>query len=219
MALPSFKQRTPMNETIYIRNNGENPLFLTPKVGGERVRLDLGWNEVPSGYIERGTGGFTGKGAKLRAKGGAFAHLFNEPVKIGKRMLPILQVGTPVDGDDVHVVEVLAGLRSHYRTRQAEEVSKRELEQAKAIAGLEARNEKLTQQLEQVLARLDGEQPRKAGTPSEPADLTGLSLDEVKAAIEGLGAAALQQALGAEVVGEGRAPVVKLLKARIKSTK
>jgi hypothetical protein len=174
---------------------------------------------VPSGYIERGTGGFKGKGAAMRAKGGAFAHLFNDQVLIGKRMAPVLQVGTPVDGDDVHVVTVRPGLRSHYRTRQVEEVSKRELEQAKAIAGLEARNEKLTQQLEHVLARLDGEQPRKAGTPSEPADLTGLSLDEVKSAIEGLGAAALQQALGAEVVGEGRQPVVKLLKARIKSTK
>jgi hypothetical protein len=208
-----------MMEMMHIRNNGESPLFLTPKVGGEQVRLEVGWNEVPSGYIERGTGGFKGKGAAMRAKGGAFAHLFNDQVLIGKRMAPVLQVGTPVDGDDVHVVTVRPGLRSHYRTRQVEEVSKRELEQAKAIAGLEARNEKLTQQLEQVLARLDGEQPRKAGTPSEPADLTGLSLDEVKAAIEGLGAAALQQALGAEVVGEGRAPVVKLLKARIKSTK
>jgi hypothetical protein len=208
-----------MTDTMHIRNNGESPLFLTPKVGGERVRLETGWNEVPSGYIERGTGGFKGKGAAMRAKGGAFAHLFNEPIKVGKRLAPILQVGTPVDGDDVHVVTVRPGLRSHYRTRQAEEVSKRELEQAKSIAALEARNEKLTQQLEQVLARLDGEQPRKTGTPSEPADLAGLALDEIKTAIKGLDAAALKHALGAEVAGDGRPAVVKLLKARIKAAK
>lgn len=208
-----------MNETIHIRNNSENPQILTPKVGGEQVRLEVGWNEVPSGYIERGTGGFKGRGAATRAKGGAFAHLFNDQVQIGKRMTPILQVGTPVDGDDVHVVTVRPGLRSHYRTRQAEEVSKREIEQARTIATQEARIETLTQQLEKVVARLDG-QPASGGQ-SEPrsVDLTGLSLDEAKAAIEGLDAAALQQALGAEVVGEGRAPVVRLLKARIKAAK
>jgi hypothetical protein len=206
-----------MNDTMHIRNNGESPLFLTPKVGGERVRLEIGWNEVPSGYIERGTGGFKGKGASMRAKGGAFAHLFNEHVKVGKRMAPILQVGTPVDGDDVNVVTVRPGLRSHYRTRQVEEVSKREVDQAKAIAALEARNETLTQRLEEVLARL-GDKPAQSKAVTT-VNLTGLSLDEVKAAIEGLDAAALQQALGAEVVGEGRQAVVKLLKARIKSKK
>jgi hypothetical protein len=206
-----------MNDTMHIRNNGESPLFLTPKVGGERVRLEIGWNEVPSGYIERGTGGFKGKGASMRAKGGAFAHLFNEHVKVGKRMAPILQVGTPVDGDDVNVVTVRPGLRSHYRTRQVEEVSKREVDQAKAIAALEARNETLTQRLEEVLARL-GDKPAQSKAVTA-VNLTGLSLDEVKAAIEGLDAAALQQALGAEVVGEGRQAVVKLLKARIKSKK
>jgi hypothetical protein len=203
-----------MTEMMYIRNNGESPLFLTPKVGGDRVRLNTGWNEVPSGYIERGTGGFKGKGKGMRARGGAFAHLFNDYIKIGKRMAPILQVGTPVDGDDVHVVAVRPGLRSHYRTRQVEEVSKRELDQARSIAALEARNETLTQKLEQVLARLDGQAPAATGL-----DLTGLELDEVKAAIKGLDAAALQQALGAEVVGENRPPVVKLLKTAIKKSK
>ncbi len=205
-----------MAETMHIRNNGESPLFLTPKVGGERVRLNIGWNEVPSAYIERGTGGFKGKGATMRAKGGAFAHLFNDHIKVGKRMAPILQVGTPVDGDDVHVVAVLPGLRSHYRTRQADEVTKRELDQAKAIAALEARNETLTQKLEQVLARIEGGQASTARAPIGPPDLTGLKLEEVKAAIEGLDTAALKQALGAEVAGDSRPAVVKLLKAAIK---
>lgn len=201
-----------MTETMHIRNNGESPLFLTPKVGGERVRLDTGWNEVPSGYIERGTGGFKGKGASMRARGGAFAHLFNEHVKVGKRMVPILQVGTPIDGDDVNVVAVRPGLRPHYRTRQVEEVSKREVDQAKAIAALEARNETLTQRLEEVLSRI--------GAPLTPAaDLTGLELADVKSALNGLDTAALKQALGAEVAGENRTPVVKLLKARIQAKK
>jgi hypothetical protein len=189
---------------------------LTPKVGDERVRLEIGWNEVPAGYIERGTGGFKGKGAAMRAKGGAFAHLFNETIKVGKRMVPILQVGTPVEGDDVHVVTVRPGLRSHYRTRQVEEVTKREVEQAKAIAALEARNEAIAQRLEQALQRIDG---GAAPAPASHPDLTGLKLDEVKAAIKGLDAAALKQALGGEVVGENRAPVVKLLKTAIKKSK
>lgn len=207
-----------MTETMHIRNNGESPLFLTPKVGGERVRLNPGWNEVPSGYIERGTGGFKGKGVAMRAKGGAFAHLFNDYVKFGKRMAPVLQVGTPVAGDDVHTVRVLPGLRSHYRTRQADEVSRRELEQAKAIAALEARNEQLAQRLEQLLVRIDGgTQPTPAATPEPTSlDLAGLETAEIKAAIKGHPAAALQQALGAEVTGENRRPVVKLLKAAIR---
>jgi len=206
-----------MSETMYIRHNGESPLYLTPQVGGERVRLNPGWNEVPSGYIERGTGGFKGRGSAMKAKGGAFAHLFNEPIKVGKRMAPILQVGTPVEGDEINVVTVRPGLRSHYRTRQAADVSQREMDQARAIAALEARNEKLTTQLEQVLARLDGSQP--SSPSSAPVDLTGLDLDAVKAAIKGLGAAALKQLLGAEVAGEDRAPVVRLLKATIKKSK
>lgn len=205
-----------MTETINIRNNGEHPLFLTPKVGGDRVRLELGWNEVPSGYIERGTGGFRGKGVAMRAKGGAFAHLFNDHVKIGKRLVPILQVGTPVPGDDVNVVAVRPGLRSHYRTRDAATRSERELAQGRQLAALEARNEMLSQQLNQVLARLDGGAIDESQAPSE-VDLTGLELAEVKSAIKGLDAAALQQALGAEVVGEDRPAVVKLLKKRIAS--
>jgi hypothetical protein len=205
-----------MTETMYIRNNGESPLFLTPKVGDERVRLNPGWNKVPSGYIERGTGGFKGKGSGMRAKGGAFAYLFNEIIKIGKRMAPVLQVGTPVDGDDVHVVAVRPGLRSHYRTRQVEEATKREVEQARAIAALEARNEMLSHRLEQVLQRIDG---GPSPAPSKGVDLTGLDLDAVKAAIKGLDAAALKQALGAEVAGDDRPSVVKLLKGAIKRTK
>jgi len=206
-----------MSETIYIRHNGENPLFLTPQVGGERVRLNPGWNEVPSGYIERGTGGFKGKGASMKARGGAFAHLFNEPIKVGKRMAPVLQVGTPVEGDEINVVTVRPGLRSHYRTRQAAEVSQREVDQAKAIASLEARNEKLTQQLEQVLARLDGSQTSKPS--SAPVDITGLDLDAVKAAVKGLDAVALKQLLGAEVVGEARPAVIRHLKSLIAKKK
>jgi hypothetical protein len=202
-----------MPETIFIRNNGENPLFLTPKVGDERVRLNPGWNEVPSGYIERGTGGFKGRGAAMRAKGGAFAHLFNDPIKVGKRLAPILQVGTPVEGDDVHVVPVRPGLRSHYRTRDAEAVSARELSQARAIASLEARNEALTQKLEQVLARLDG------STTADLPDIDGLELDEIKAKIKGLDLAELKQVLGAEVASEGRPAVIKLLKAQISKSK
>jgi len=205
-----------MTETINIRNNGEHPLFLTPKVGGERVRLERGWNEVPSGYIERGTGGFKGKGATMRAKGGAFAHLFNDRVRIGKRMVPILQVGTPVAGDEVHVVPVRPGLRSHYRTRDAATRSERELAQGRQLAALEARNEMLAQQLEKVVARLDGGASEVPPASSE-VDLAGLDLVEVKSAIKNLDAAALQQALGAEIVGEDRAPVVKLLKRRIKA--
>jgi hypothetical protein len=207
-----------MTETITIRNNGEHPLFLTPKVGGERVRLKVGWNEVPSGYIERGTGGFKGKGATLRAKGGAFAHLFNDHVRIGKRMAPILQVGTPVPGDEVHVVPVRPGLRSHYRTRDAATRSERELAQGRQLAALEARNEMLSQQLEKVMTRLDGGAVQDSHAPRE-LDLTGLELDEIKPAIKGLDAATLRQALGAEVSGEDRAHVVKLLKARIKKSK
>ena len=206
-----------MNETINVRNNGEHPLHLTPKVGGPRVRLERGWNEVPSAYIERVTGGFKGQGAAMRARGGAAAHLFNDYQRIGKRMVPILQVGTPVPGDDVNVVTVRPGLRSHYRTRNADEVSKRELDQARSIAALEARNETLTQKLEQILARLDG-QVDQAPAPTG-IDLTGLELPEVKAAIKGLDAAALKQALGAEVVGEGRAPVVKMLKSQINKSR
>ena len=201
-----------MTEMMHIRNNGESPLFLTPKVGGERVRLEIGWNAVPSGYIERGTGGFKGKGATMRAKGGAFAHLFNDQIKVGKRMAPILQVGTPVDGDDVHVVTVRPGLRPHYRTRDAETRTQRELEQERKLASQEARIETLTQQLEMILARQAG--------PTEAAaipDLAGLDLDEVRAAIKGLDAAALKQALGAEVAGSSRATVVRVLKAAIKS--
>ena len=206
-----------MTETINIRNNGEHPLFLTPKVGGDRVRLELGWNEVPSGYIDRGTGGFKGKGVAMRAKGGAFAHLFNDHVKIGKRMAPVLQVGAPVPGDEVHVVTVRPGLRSHYRTRDAATRSERELAQGRQLAALEARNEMLGQQLDKVLARLEG------GASEDPArsevNLAGLEIAEVKAAIKGLDAVTLKQALGAEVAGEGRPAVVKLLTKRIKSRK
>lgn len=210
-----------MSDTTYIRNNSEHPLFLTPKVGGERVRLNPGWNEVPSGYIERGTGGFKGKGKAMKARGGAFAHLFNDYINVGKRMAPILQIGTPVDGDDVHVVTVRPGLRSHYRTRQADDVSKRELEQARAISALEARNEALTQRLEQILARLgDGQADSNASEPSvDIPDLSGMEIGDVKTAIKGLDVAALKQALGAEVAGEDRAPVVKLLKSAIKKAK
>lgn len=203
-----------MSETIYIRHNGENPLFLTPQVGGERVRLNPGWNEVPSGYIERGTGGFKGKGSAMKAKGGAFAHLFNDPIKVGKRMAPVLQVGTPVEGDEINVVPVRAGLRSHYRTRDAEARTQRELDLERKLATQEARTEALAQQLEKVLARQVGPS-EVASTP----DLAGLDLDAVKAAIKGLDVATLKQLLGAEVAGEDRAPVVRLLKATIKKSK
>jgi hypothetical protein len=203
-----------MSETIYIRHNGENPLFLTPQVGGARVRLNPGWNEVPSGYIERGTGGFKGKGSAMKAKGGAFAMLFNEPVKIGKRMAPILQVGTPVEGDEINIVTVRPGLRSHYRTRDAETRTQRELEQERKLATQEARIETLTQQLEKLLARQTGSS-EVASTPN----LAGLDLDAVKAAIKGLDATTLKQMLGAEVAGEARSPVVKLLTSAIKKSK
>ena len=203
-----------MTETLYIRHNGENPLFLTPQVGGERVRLNPGWNQVPSGYIERGTGGFKGKGGAMKAKGGAFAYLFNDPVQVGKRLAPILQVGSPVAGDAVHVVTVRPGLRPHYRTRDAESRTQRELEQERRIASQDARIETLTSQLEKVLARQTGAS-EAAGAP----DIAGLDLAGVKDAIKGLDAAALTQALGAEVAGSDRAPVVKVLKAALKKSK
>jgi hypothetical protein len=203
-----------MSETIYIRHNGENPLFLTPQVGGERVRLNPGWNKVPSGYIERGTGGFKGRGSAMKAKGGVFAHLFNDPIKVGKRMAPILQVGTPVEGDEINVVTVRPGLRSHYRTRDAETRTQRELEQERKLAAQEARIETLTQQLEKVLARQTGAS-EAGGTP----DITGLNLDAVKAAVKGLGLVALKQLLGAEVVGEARPAVIKHLKSLIAKKK
>ena len=203
-----------MTDMIFIRNNGENPLFLTPKVGGERIRLEVGWNEVPSGYIERGTGGFKGKGSAMRAKGGAFAYLFNDPVKVGKRVAPILQVGTPVDGDDVHVVTVRPGLRSHYRTRDVEARTKRELELERQLATQEARIEMLTQRLEQVLG-IQGAPAPSQGIP----EIAGLELGAIKAAINGLDATALEQLLGAEVAGEDRSAVVKALKAAIKAAK
>lgn len=203
-------------DMIFIRNNGESPLFLTPKVGGERVRLEVGWNQVPAGYIERGTGGFKGTGAAMRAKGGAFAHLFNDYIKVGKRMAPVLQVGTPVDGDEVHVVAVRPGLRSHYRTRDAETRTQRELEQERKLASAEARIEMLTQRLEQVLGIQGGAAPAPSqGIP----EIAGLDLGAIKAAIKGLDATALAQMLGAEVAGEDRPAVVKVLKAAIKSAK
>jgi hypothetical protein len=205
-----------MDAVMHVRNNTEHPIEVTPKVGGERVRFEPGWNEVPSGYIDRITGGFkttgTGRAAKHEPRGGAAAFYFTEMIKVGGRNLPRLQVGTPVDGDDVHVVPVRPGLRSHYRTRQAEERTKREIDQAKAIASLEARNEALTQQLEKVLARLDGGAPATA----KDFDPSGMDPDAIKDAIKGLDAVAVKQALGAEVAGENRPAVVKLLKARIK---
>ena len=204
-----------MTDMMYIRNNSESPLFLTPKVGGERVRLEVGWNEVPSGYIERGTGGFKGKGSAMRAKGGAFAYLFNDPVKVGKRVAPILQVGTPVDGDEVHVVTVRPGLRSHYRTRDVEARTKRELEQERQLATQEARIEMLTQRLEQVLGIQGGAPAPSQSIPK----IAGLELGAIKAAIKGLDATALEQLLGAEVAGEDRSAVVKVLKAAIKAAK
>jgi hypothetical protein len=201
-------------DTIFIRNNGENPLFLTPKVGGERVRLEVGWNQVPAGYIERGTGGFKGKGVAMRAKGGAFAHLFNDVRKVGKRMAPILQIGTPVDGDEVNVVAVRPGLRSHYRTRDVEARTKRELEQERQLATQEARIEMLTQRLEQVLG-IQGAPAPSQGIP----EIAGLELGAIKAAIKGLDATSLAQLLGAEVAGEDRSAVVKALKAALKTAK
>jgi hypothetical protein len=204
-----------MTDMMYIRNNSESPLFLTPKVGGERVRLEVGWNKVPSGYIERGTGGFKGTGVAMRAKGGAFAHLFNDHIKVGKRMAPVLQIGTPVDGDEVHVVAVRPGLRSHYRTRDAETRTQRELEQERKLASQEARIEMLTQQLEKLVGRQVGDQaPLSEGIP----DITGLEVDDIKAAIKDLDATSIKQMLGAEVAGDARQPVVKLLKSAIKKS-
>jgi len=198
-----------MTNTVYVRNNSEHPIALTPKVGGPRIRLECGWNEVPSGYIERVTGGFkkvgSGRNAKMVPRGGSADLYFTEVIKIGKRNLPRLQLGTPVEGDHVHMVQERPGLRSHYRTRQTEERTKREFEQERAIAGLEARIEMLTQRLEQSNVSAPG------GSEFDP---TGLDLDDIKSQLDGLDLATVRHALGIEVAGENRTPVVKALRAR-----
>lgn len=213
-----------MSDVIYVRNNTAHPIEVTPKVGGERVRFERSWNEVPAGYVERITGGFktvgVGRNAKQVPRGGAAAFYFTEMIMVGGRQLPRLQIGTPVDGDDIHVVAVRPGLRSHYRTRQAEDRTKREIEQTRSIASLEARNEALTQQLEKVLLRLDGGATASpTDTPSVEFDPTGQEPDAIRTAIKGFDLAALKQALGTEVAGEDRPPVVKLLKTAIKKSK
>lgn len=185
---------------IHVYNNTTQLYEFAPGVGKGRLQFKAGaWSKVPAAALDRITGGFDRKG---KAKGGTAARYFNEAVEVEPgKFRPVLHVGSPAPGETVHVIKELPGVRSHYRMNRVRE-------QERTIAEL---------QLE--LARLEGK--ITSGAKSAPAapevvDIAGLEIDEIKVAIRGLDAAELKQALGAEVAGEDRPPVVKLLKAAIR---
>jgi hypothetical protein len=188
---------------VHVFNNTTQLYEFTAGVGEGRLDFKPGtWSKTPSAALDRITGGFDRNG---KAKGGTASRYFNDSIEVEPgKFRPVLHIGKPAPGEAVHEIAELPGVRSHYRmTKQRE--------QEKVIADLQLK-----------LAELAGQ--ISAGGKVAPAvasevDLTGLELDDVKAAIKGLDTAALKQALGAEVAGEDRPTVVKLLKARIKAAK
>jgi len=184
---------------VHVYNNTTQLYEFAAGVGKGRLHFKPGtWSKTPAAALDRITGGFDRNG---KAKGGTAAPYFNEPIEVEPgKFRPVLHVGTPAPGEPVHEIKELPGVRSHYRMN-------RQREQERTIKELEL-------QVAQLAGRLAGK--ASAPEPSNTVDLTGLELDEIKAAIKGLDVAALKLALGAEVAGEDRAPIVKLLKAAIK---
>jgi hypothetical protein len=122
-----------MSDKVYVHNNGENPIAIPFTVGdrNRELRFHIGWNEIDPGPLERVTGGFDERGF---AKGGLGAVYFNEPIRIGKKHLPRLELGTPRPSDTVHACPDVPGIRRHYRTLKAE---KQEQEHRALLALLE----------------------------------------------------------------------------------
>lgn len=189
---------------VYVFNNSTQLYEFAAGVGQGRLDFKLGvWSKTPAAALDRITGGFDRHG---KAKGGVAANYFNQTIELEPgKFRPVLHVGSPAPGETVHLIKELPGVRSHYRMNRVRD-------QEKKIADLELQ-----------IARLSG----KASTgsklsihedPAELPDLTGLEPDAVKAAIKGLDAAAIKQLLGAEVAGDDRPAVVKVLKAAIKKT-
>lgn len=187
---------------VHVYNNTTQLYEFTPGVGQGRLDFKPGtWSKTPAAALERITGGFDRNG---KAKGGTAARYFNEAIEVEPgKFRPVLHVGTPAPGEAVHEIKELPGVRSHYRMNRVRE------------------QEKTIEALQLEVARLSGKiAAGAASAPSpEPPSLAGLDLAEVKSAIKGLDLAALKQALGDEVAGEDRAPVVKLIKKAIAKAK
>jgi len=183
---------------IHVYNNTTQLYEFAAGVGQGRLDFKPGtWSKTPAAALDRITGGFDRSG---KAKGGVASKYFNDPIEIEPgKFRPVLHVGKPAPGETVHEIAELPGIRSHHRmTKQREQ-------------------EEQLKNLQLELARLSGR--GAAPAPATIPDLAGLEVDAIKAAIKGLDAAALKQALGAEVAGEDRPAVVKLLKVAIKKSK
>lgn len=185
---------------VHVYNNTTQLYEFAAGVGKGRLHFKPGtWSKTPAAALDRITGGFDRNG---KAKGGTAARYFNESIEVEPgKFRPVLHIGTPAPGEPVHEIKELPGVRSHYRMNRQRE------------------QEQKIKELELQLAQLSGKLTGKLSEPASTVDLTGLELAEIKTAIKGLDAAALKQLLGAEVAGEERAPVVKLLKSAIKKSR
>jgi len=188
---------------VYVYNNTTQLYEFTAGVGKGRLDFKPGtWSKTPAAALDRITGGFDRHG---RAKGGTAAPYFNDSIELEPgKFRPVLHVGKPAPGEAVHEIKELPGVRSHYRMNRARE-------QEKTIAALQAEVAKLSGMISTGVAA-----NATADAANDAVDLTELEVDEIKPAIKGLDIVVLKQALGAEVAGEDRPAVVKLLKAAIK---
>lgn len=213
-----------------IRVNGANPITWSTGTGeGSReLRLEVGFNSVPSALLDRVvTGGVDSRGKPRRAVARPYFErkvevtTFTAAGKPIKRKMPLVQMAQPSLGDEVHIIRAVKGSRSHYRTkarvRQQAQMSAL-LEQVQLQgAQMMRQGAQIMQLMEQnsaLMAKMLGDgvgpaQPARAEPPFDPGEMT---VGDMAARLGPLSEAELELVMIAEMRGERRATAIDAIK-------
>lgn len=209
---------------VTIRVNGANPITWPTGTGeGSReLRLEVGFNSVPSAVLDRVvTGGVDSRGKPRRAAAKLYfdrkveVTTFTAAGKPIKRRMPLVQMAQPSLGDEVHIIQPVRGSRSHYRTKA------RVRQQAQMSALLEqvqlqgAQMMQLMEQNTALMARFLGDSAGPAQPlqpPQPPFDPGKMTVGDMAARLGPLSEAELELVMIAEMRGERRATAIDAIK-------
>lgn len=206
-----------------IRVNGPNPITWPTGTGeGSReLRLEVGFNSVPSALLDRVvTGGVDSRGKPRRAVAKLYfdrkieVTTFTAAGKAIKRKMPQVQMAQPSLGDEVHIIQPVKGSRSHYRTKAR---VRQQAQQEALLEQVQLQGEQMMRLMEQnakLMARMlgEGEVAAKPDPSEPPFDPSTMSVGDMSERLASLNERELELVMISELRGARRNTAIDAIK-------